>query len=351
MIEVTALPASDGDCLWVEWPHDGRRYRALIDGGRGRTPTRRLNLLPPDDRHVDLLVCTHIDSDHIEGLINLFTDPPAGFTVGQVWFNGQRHIRQDLLGPRQGSRLEWLLDKATVPWNAAFGGSAVVVPDGGPLPVVRLPGLTLTLLAPGWAELARLDAAWPEVLAEGFEPLQGRPAHARPDPDADLPLAELASRPYEPDLSPANGSSIAFLAEHDEGGRVLFAADSPAEALLRGLWSMTPDRPVPVDLVKAPHHGSGHNINSDLVAAVDCGHWLFSTSGARHGHPDRRAVARIVTGAKDPVLWFNYRTAATEEYADPAAAVRHGFRAVHPAPGPGIGLAVSPGRVEPIPPR
>ena len=40
VIRIEALPAQDGDCLWLEWPDsDGVLHRMLVDGGRG-SPTR-----------------------------------------------------------------------------------------------------------------------------------------------------------------------------------------------------------------------------------------------------------------------------------------------------------------------
>ncbi|MFD1545084.1 ComEC/Rec2 family competence protein [Nonomuraea guangzhouensis] len=345
MIYVEALPAYDGDCLWVEWTHRGAFRRMVIDGGRGTVLLDRLRSLPIDDRHVDLIVCTHIDVDHIEGLITLFARLPAGFSVGEVWFNGHRHLTRDVTGPRQGERLEMLLDKAGVPWNAAFGGSAVVVPDRAEPPIVRLAGLTLTLLAPDWDALARLDAFWPEAMADLIEPLQGR--RRLVDDDATRSLTELAGEAYTPDKSPANGSSIAFIAEHEHGGRVLFTGDSPAEALLRGLRRLAGQRRVPVDLCKVPHHGSARNLSAELVSTLDCSHWLFSTSGARHGHPDRRAVARIVAQAPRSLLVFNYHSLTTAAYADDVEADRHGFRALFPPSGlQGITVRVTVGQVD-----
>ncbi|GAA2216425.1 hypothetical protein GCM10009850_118940 [Nonomuraea monospora] len=344
MISIEALPAADGDCLWVEWAHRGRTRRMIVDGGRGSVLLERLHRLPEDDRHIDLIVCTHIDVDHIDGLVALFGQPPPGLSVGQVWFNGRRHLRQDIAGPRQGDRLEVLLDRAGTPWNTAFGGGAVVVPDRGDLPAVRFAGLTFTLLAPDRRALARLDAAWPDVLADLLPPLEGR---RMTDEDAATPLADLASAPYTPDTTAANGSSIAFIAEHEDGGRILFAADSPAEALLNGLRRLGEGTPVALDVCKVPHHGSARNVSTDLVSHLACDHWLFSTSGARHAHPDRRAIARIVAGRPRSTLVFNYSSRTTSPYGDDAESARFGFRTLLPrGDRPGVTLRVSAGRVE-----
>src|SRR5689334_14820713 len=90
-ITFEALPARLGDCLLIECHREGERpWRALIDGGPPDTwPTlrARLNRLPRADRRLDLVVVTHIDSDHIGGMLPFFESPPV--EVGDVWFNGR----------------------------------------------------------------------------------------------------------------------------------------------------------------------------------------------------------------------------------------------------------------------
>jgi len=174
--------------------------------------------------------------------VALAGDPPPGFRAADVWFNGRRHL--DLLGPAQGDILSDALTSRSVPWNEAFGGAVVVVPAGGDLPVIQLPGLRITLLSPTRAQLATLAGSWPRVLAEAGSGLAAAPAEPdllrREAADREVELHRLVARPYTPDGSAANASSIAFLAEHDDGGRVLLAADATAEVLAaslrRDLW-------------------------------------------------------------------------------------------------------------------
>jgi hypothetical protein len=356
MIHVEALPADDGDCLWIEWPDaHGATHRMLADGGRGNPRwippglAARLARQPQDQRAFDLVLCTHIDADHIGGLLALVDDPPPGFRTADVWFNGRRHL--DLLGPAQGDDLSAALTRQSVPWNRAFGGAAVVVPPGDDLPVVELPGLRMTLLSPTRAQLARLALSWPRVLAEaeaGLAPARPAPdLLRREDADREVELHRLTARPYTPDGSAANASSIAFLAEDDDGDRVLLAADASAEVLVASLRRVAAGGRYRVDLCKVPHHGSRHNTSPELLSLLDCRHWLLSTSGRRHGHPHREAMARILCRPDEATAWFNYRGQTTEEYAGPALGARYGFSAVHPAPAsPGIALRVGRGRVE-----
>jgi len=346
MISVEALPADDGDCLWVEWTAPDGIHRMLVDGGRYPAGLMdRLRRQRPDEQLVfDVVMCTHIDIDHIGGLLPLFRRPPPGFVAKDMWFNGPHHLREDGLGPDQGDQLTELLVAARQPWNVAFGKRAVVVPSSGSLSTVRLPGLEVTLLSPGRDRLERLLRKWPEVVQEEVALVPKRP----PDTlgDRNTPLVELAAAPYKPDSSVANGSSIAVLLTDDDGSTVLLGADAHAEVLVTALRRLKPAGRIPVTLCKLPHHASAYNVSPALLATLDCRDWLVSTSGARHGHPDRAAIARILDRRDRSTLWFNYRVESTEEFAKPSLALRWGCTTVHPDAGrPGIRLEVAGGQV------
>lgn len=343
--------------MWVEWNDgEGATRRMLVDGGRGhpgRLPKAladRLDRQPQSRRLFDLVVCTHIDADHIGGLLALVDEPPPGVAVADVWFNGRDHL--DVLGPAQGDHLSTGLRRDPARWNRAFTSRAVVVPHHGDLPVVRLPGLTITLLSPTRAQLAELARHWPQILSQAQSDL----TTDRPPPDTlqgelddrTVELHRLPARPYTPDGSAANASSIAFVAEDDEGSRVLLAGDATAEVLASSLGQLAGEGRYRVDLCKVPHHGSRHNTSPQLLEMLDCRNWLISTSGARFGHPGREAMARILCRPEPTTVWFNYRTPTTQEYARPDLGARYGFTAVHPpADKPGIALRVHRDGVEP----
>ena len=48
--------------------------------------------LADNDQHVDVAVVTHIDSDHIGGMVPLLGDDVARSMVRDVWFNGAPHL-------------------------------------------------------------------------------------------------------------------------------------------------------------------------------------------------------------------------------------------------------------------
>ena len=49
------------------------------------------------------------------------------------------------------------------------------------------------------------------------------------------------------------------------------------------------------------------------LAILDCRRYVISTSGARHGHPNETAMARILKyGGTDKEIMFNYRCRAEQ---------------------------------------
>jgi glyoxylase-like metal-dependent hydrolase (beta-lactamase superfamily II) len=84
------LPAGNGDALVLEYGSGHDRQRILVDGGIPRAAARVKAFLG-DDPELELLVVTHIDNDHIGGLLRLLEmrAPPR---PAEVWFNGYRHL-------------------------------------------------------------------------------------------------------------------------------------------------------------------------------------------------------------------------------------------------------------------
>ena len=323
-LSIEMLPARHGDALWIEWGDAGGRRRMLIDGGPAatfETLRTRFEELDPDDRHVDLMVITHIDLDHIDGAIRLLRDESLDVSYSDVWFNDFHHLSDEPLtrGAMQGEFLGAVLNERRLPWNAAFDGRAVVVPATGSLPSVRLEGgLRLVLLSPTAEKLDKLKAKWEQVVEEaGMEPGDRAEALARLE-DRLGPATRGGSRKsFGGDGSEANGSSIAFIAEYGDE-RWLLAGDAHQDALIAGLRRYAAEigrTPVPLDGFKIPHHGSVNNISPSLLAEIDCRTFYVSTNGSYFKHPDEACIDLIVTAADRPELVFNYRTDFTEKWA------------------------------------
>ena len=85
IFKIDFLPAKYGDSIWIEYGDKEKLYHILIDGGTAGTKVllkERILNLPAARRHIDLIVVTHIDRDHIEGILGLLNDEELSFTVG-----------------------------------------------------------------------------------------------------------------------------------------------------------------------------------------------------------------------------------------------------------------------------
>jgi len=149
-------------------------------------------------------------------------------------------------------------------------------------------------------------------------------------------LVPEGTRGVAQDTAEANGSSVALLAEHD-GKRALLTGDAFPGVLMEAFERLFADRgtePLRLDAMKVSHHGSRANTTWPLLYRVARERFLFSTDGSVFDHPDDECVARVVAhGGPSSTLCFNYRSARTEAWADPARARALDYTAVYPADG------------------
>lgn len=338
-LTIRMFPAREGDCLVISHGDPRAPRRLLVDGGRQATyPALRefLAALPESQRVFDLLVVTHVDRDHIEGVLSLLGDPACPVRFRDIWFNGYFHVAGGVLdfSTVQGNRLTELLDGRA--WNAAFAGGPIAVPDEGLDDPIKLPGkLAITVLSPSLAKLRALRPTWDEECRDaGLDPDSDPPDRVEaPSFAADTrDLEALAASKFEDDRAPANGSSLALLLAVD-GRRILLGGDAHTDVLVEGLRRLGP-RPVKLDAYKVSHHGSAANTSRELLALLQCPRYLISTSGVQFQHPDPEAIARIIKfGGAAKTLFFNYRSPFTASWDDDAARAKYGYATVYGADG------------------
>ena len=397
MLRLEMLPAAHGDCLWIEYGNGSEVHRILIDGGPAHAyPALRERILhlPAGERRFDLLVVTHIDADHIEGIIRLLLDAETlECSFDRIWFNGAPQLRNDLpdpageaLGSLQGEFLSLLIGDyeqrtGRAVWNAGLPGPLVAVDrKARALPTAELPGgCRLTLLSPDHQRLLDLKDNWDkelvkarlvsgdetelrrrleqsrnlrplgDVLGEEEDPLLGPRAVAAEPGFADV----LGGEPGEEatpgcDKSLANGSSIALLLDFPVDAseprspktRLLLAGDAWPGVIADSLDRLVaPGKRLAVDALKLPHHGSIANVDDRLLARLACANYLISTSGAVFCHPHARAVELLLekhAGRGRPKLYFNYRSPTTAPWSDPEDQAQRKYDASLPE-----GLSVS----------
>jgi hypothetical protein len=77
-----AIPVTQGDAFFLERAD----LSILVDGGRNRREFSGLFQRHTGAKHVDILVCTHNDADHANGILGFLQ---GGLACGQLWLPGQ----------------------------------------------------------------------------------------------------------------------------------------------------------------------------------------------------------------------------------------------------------------------
>jgi len=349
MLNIELIQAAQGDCIWIEYGKDpDSLHRILIDGGTSGTYKhlkKRIESLAPDERHFELLVITHIDADHIAGILKIFEEDELGVSFADIWFNGYQHLgKSNVRGVMQGERLTAYLTKPHIPWNKAYNGKAVCVDRRKKFsPIALAGGMNLTLFSPTKKALSKLKPKWTKELRKAGLLADNRSLdkeilsadHDRPETASRATLADidsLAETPFESDTSVTNGSSIAFLAEY-AGKKMLFSGDAYATTLLQSIKKYLPGcEPLYLDLFKIPHHGSDGNVSKKLLERIRCSKYLISANGAYHQHPDDVALAKIIKyGGHRSDIYFNYLSKYNEMWRNPALEEKYHYYAHYPS--------------------
>lgn len=362
-IMIQVFPAGAGDCILIDFVKEN--YRILIDGGYAETYRkylkRCLSELAVQGKKINLLIVTHIDSDHIGGIQaflkdNGLAEKPSVISVDEVWYNAFFHVntaevhqkpvpytirevfrgslavhnevksdgRNDI-STIQGNTVAGLLKERGYNWNSLWAGNAVCVKNGWQRYLTDK--IQCTLLGPGEKELDELAQFWISKLksnvkkfivcddmlySEAFECYyalngEGQGESVRKDIAFDsmekekeidwLEWVDIWSGQI--DIREANRSSIAFMLEY-EGVKLLFPGDCPMQLLQERL-------PKVIDIVKLPHHGSEKDINKEFISNTEVSYYILSTDGQRHGHPSKQVIANILQNAPgDPIILKNY---------------------------------------------
>lgn len=324
MFELRILQARYGDCLILDYGAEDEPHHVLIDGGPKRTYEAHLQPVLREigqgQAVLDLVVLSHIDEDHVSGLLDLFEDlvwQRAGkkdeiVHIEELWHNSFSEVLGegiperlgrvlDRAGPArsflsstarvsrsiaQGDELTRHSERLRVDRNQRFAPGGIVTLDQAQEPVA-LDGLTLHILGPTAERLAALREEWLAWLQEQEDRLSGEVA-----------MTPRAARSL--DTSIPNLSSILLLAEADDR-RVLLTGDGRSDDIEEGLQRagyLEPGGTLHVDVLKLPHHGSKRNVTADFLRRVTADVYVVSASGY-HGHPSLDTLRWIVTAAHE----------------------------------------------------
>lgn len=346
------LPARKGDCLLLHYGTSTNPKLWIIDGGPSHVYQPALRPLLEDIRAarglddtqslpVDLLMVSHIDDDHINGILELAKElreaadahQPLFAKVDTLWHNAFDSIignTQDQLTAPAGGFAS--LGGGDVPSGAGHDVSAIfsslgqghelrgyskffephsngwklnkpfddlVMMEGDADPAItRFKGVNITILGPRKAELEKLQRDWDKFLiAKGL----GRDS------------AEAAFAAFGKDNSVSNLASIVALVEC-KGHSILFTGDALGKNILEALETRgvaSEADPLRVDILKLQHHGSVRNATPEFFKRVKAKHYVFSGNG-EHGNPERATLQMLLNEHDGGEITLHFSTSIDE---------------------------------------
>ncbi len=291
---IEILQAGTGDSIWIS--HNKKNI--VIDGGKSTTAIRNRYNQMPQDEIIDLLVVTHIDSDHIAGIIALIKHmKKAGEThrLKQIWFNFPKKEDIDEYSVPEGNELtSLLLEIDGLCWNnntSELLGSTTEVGD-----------IKLHVLAPD------------HDVADEYKPKEPDELGACSD-DWHIDLRTLIDNVDDDDIDEggANSQSIIILAEC-AGKKILLPGDSTPKVLCDALqyYNKTNGTPLELDLMKLPHHGSTRNVTKNIIDEIKCSNFIISTKkNKKYYFPNKETIAKLIryreSSDKAINVYFNYQ--------------------------------------------
>ncbi len=347
MYNIHMLPASYGDCLLIEYGDEESPTYILIDGGpyyQFEEIYSTLQREVPKMKEIELLVITHVDTDHIEGVIRLIRSDPSLYDVKKVWFNSFEDLNyeedDDMLGGLQGEFLNLLvdhedLDKNTKPITINRSMDELVLDGGMEIVVVNPSQKRLKGLAKKWEK--HVDKYGLDTTDEAaiWEMLNGDHRYEEIEDDmlGEDEVEDWAGITFKEDKSAANRSSIAFLASYEDK-TCLFAADATSEDLkthLEALELLDEFAQLQVDAWKLSHHGSKKSTQAYLTKMIQSTKVLVSSDGKRYHHPDKETIAKLLLNQEaDLDIYFNYKSDYNEMWESDEKQEDHAYKAHFP---------------------
>jgi len=328
-MKIQVLRAFNGDSILLSFEDEGVNKNILIDGGIGRTYKEKgkkgkieyndlfntIQTIRDNGEKIDLLILTHIDDDHIGGILKWFTsDDKALESIDKIWFNSGKTIQKFIAeveednnvytleihpesgeetSVKQGVTFESIIEKKNGLWDKK------VIIAGDEIGELNL---KFTILSPGKSQLEKLLKAWGKEQPESLE-TSGK------HNDYELSLADhLKSNSWKEDNAIPNGSSIAFLMAYKEKS-LLFLGDSHPSVIVESLkekFAASETNRIKAEVVKLSHHGSAHNNNLELLSLIDCDKFIVSTNGDKHFHPHKFLLAHLINQKPNCHIYFNY---------------------------------------------
>jgi beta-lactamase superfamily II metal-dependent hydrolase len=328
VLNLHVVQAEYGDCFILESKQGKESTAILIDGGPYQTFEKHLKPTfqkLPTNRKLDLVVLSHIDNDHIIGLLDLLDEIKSQREKGkkelikvyELWHNSFNdilridvepflffkniYINQNLIskkeeeknqriissiimkGFQQGKDLALLAKTLKISINPRFN-KLVVVDEI--VKSIHLKNITIRILGPTRKNLEKLRQEWKDWFTKKKQ-IQ----------NVDSDLLQIL------DTSVPNLSSIMFLAEI-QNKKLLFTGDGSGEDVIR-LFSknemLDEQGKMHVDVLKVPHHGSDRNVSKEFFNTINSHYYVISANG-RDDNPSLATLRWIIESGQSKNL-------------------------------------------------
>ena len=320
MFKIHALQAAFGDSLILEFGTTAQKRWVLIDGGPegtyGGSLRKELKAIADGGGALERVILSHVDGDHIVGLLELFSElrqQTAPIAVAELWHNSFAKTIGNGDGPNgiearfktmmasvagantimsnaadevntieDGNKLRLDALALAMPMNQGFQNALVSLDTSSG--VLTWGNLKVTVVGPTTANLDSLKAEWIAWLD----------AH-EDDAGGDPMVAAMA------DQSKPNLSSIQIHVKDDQGNTAIFTGDGRGDHLLQGLEQanlLDANGAIHVNVLKLPHHGSDRNVTKAFFKKVTANHYIACANG-KDGNPDLSTLRWLVQAAMD----------------------------------------------------
>lgn len=388
-MKVNFFNAKNGDAIHIE---TDTKKNIFIDMGYPETYSnylkKQITKMVDDNKIINLLIISHIDQDHISGVLSFLQDVNNNIfdkkIINEIWHNSYRHLNlsnvknispedyrvlgelkekfeaesskecisvgNNEISAKQGSTLAGLIYKLGIPWNEIFDGKPVLGNSR-----IGFDDLNITILTPNQTILEKLKIYWrTELLKSKFDFQFGEDelfddayefyllnesvfdnhfkeniSDERVEKFQEL-LGLGVNIEVDGDRSITNASSIAFIFESN-GKRVLLTADAYDDDLYYALKCLS-EKGISMEfnLIKLSHHGAVKN-NMRWLNMVKSEYYVISTDSSKHNHPDIGSIVNLINSNRNhKTICFNINIETADLINDPSLMDKYNYSIILP---------------------
>lgn len=294
-IELTTLTDSNADSFLLKFDTDfGNKY-ILIDGGFKGDGSRAIKIIESiidSGGCLDLVILTHVDTDHINGLLSIFkSDKINNTVVKKILFNTPHSKEVKIIkekkqvGYKEGNELLSIINEKKIEHLQAVQGQRLIINNetentktNNEKEIVISNDIVIDIIAPTNSALQLNHKKWKDKKIGSENKIK-------------YDKLSLLQEKHKEDNKPQNLSSIVCLITF-KNKKLLFCGDSCTSQILSGIKEKTS-----VNLMKVPHHGSKKNISANLIEMFPTDNYLIPGNKSRYPNP--YTIAMLEHYAKD----------------------------------------------------